>query len=64
MRASEFGMVLNYTHKDPVLREIFNDIRFRRALSHAINRSEVQELIFLGQGKPRQPIFDPTAILL
>ncbi len=61
LRASEFGMVLNYTHKDPVLREIFNDIRFRRALSIALNRAEIQELIFLGQGKPRQPIFDPTA---
>ena len=61
LRASEFGMVFNYTHKDPVLREIFNDIRFRRALSIAINRAEAQELIFLGQGKPRQPIFDPSA---
>ena len=61
LRASEFGMVLNFTHKDPVLREIFNDIRFRRALSIAINRAEVQELVFLGQGKPRQPIFDPSA---
>ncbi len=61
LRASEFGFVFNYTHEDPVLREIFNDIRFRQAMSHAINRPELQELVFLGQGTPRQPIFDPTA---
>ena len=64
LRASEFGMVFNYTHTDPVLHAIFNDIRFRRAMSIAINRAEVQELIFLGQGKPRQPIFDPDSFLL
>jgi peptide/nickel transport system substrate-binding protein len=61
LRASEFGFVFNYTSKDPVLAEIFNDIRFRQAMSHAINRPELQELVFLGQGTPRQPIFDPTA---
>ncbi|MEQ9032090.1 MAG: ABC transporter substrate-binding protein [Aggregatilineales bacterium] len=60
LRASEFGFVFNYTHPDPVLAEIFNDIRFRQAMSHAINRPELQELVFLGQGTPRQPIFDPT----
>ncbi|MEO0563040.1 MAG: ABC transporter substrate-binding protein [Chloroflexota bacterium] len=61
LRASEFGFVFNYTSSDPVLAEIFNDIRFRQAMSHAINRAELQELVFLGQGTPRQPIFDPTA---
>ena len=44
----------NYTSKDPVLREIFNDLRFRRALSHAINRVEFGEVFNLGLTEPRQ----------
>ena len=60
-RASEFGFVFNYTHQDPVLREIFNDLRWRQAASHAINREEMNEIQFLGQGIPRQPIMDPGA---
>jgi len=46
------GFALNYTHKDPVLRELFNDIRFRQALSLAIDRDEISENIFLGQTEP------------
>lgn len=44
----------NYTSKDPVLREIFNDLRFRRAMSHAINRAEFAEVFNLGLTEPRQ----------
>lgn len=46
----------NRTHKDPVLREIFNDIRFLRAMSIAMDRDEINELIFLGQGVPMQAL--------
>ena len=45
---------LNPTVPDPVLRKIFADIRFRQALSLAINRKEINELVYLGQGKPMQ----------
>lgn len=44
----------NTTAKDPVLREVFNDVRFRQAMSLAINREEINELAYLGQGVPRQ----------
>ena len=44
-----FILTLNLTHKDPVLREIFQDKRFRQAMSHAIDRNEIRELIYLGQ---------------
>lgn len=44
----------NLTVGDPVLREIFNDIRFRRAMSLAINRAEINETLFFGLGVPRQ----------
>jgi peptide/nickel transport system substrate-binding protein len=60
-RASEYGFCFNYTHKDPVLRELFNDVRWRQAMSHAINREEIKELRFMGKGMVRQPIADPGA---
>ena len=60
-RSSEFGFAFNYTHKDPVLRELFNDLRFREAMSHAIDRDEMNELLYFGKGTPRQPIADPSA---
>lgn len=45
---------LNLTCKDPVLREIFLDVRFRRAMSLALNREEINEILFFGMGKPGQ----------
>lgn len=59
LRASEMGFAFNYTHQDEVLRELFNDIRWRQALSHAINRGEINELRFAGLGTPRNPIMHP-----
>jgi len=44
----------NQTCKDPVLRKIFQDVRFRRALSLAINREEISGTIFFGLAKPTQ----------
>ncbi len=44
----------NTTHKDPVLRGIFGDVRFREAMSLAINREEIKELVYLGQAEPMQ----------
>ncbi len=52
--AQHLTYTLNYAHQDEVLREIFNDFRFRQALSVAINRDEVNELVYLGQGAPIQ----------
>ena len=50
--ACTFGFNLN--HKDPVLRKIFQDVRFRRAMSLAINRDEVNEVVYRGRGVPCQ----------
>lgn len=44
----------NITVDDPVLREIFNDVRFRQAMSLAVNRPEINDAIFFGLGVPRQ----------
>lgn len=46
----------NTTHKDEGLREIFNDIRWNQAMSVAINRDEVNEIVYLGQGVPQQSV--------
>ena len=44
----------NYTSKDPVLKEIFNDLRFRQAMSYAIDRAEYNEIFNLGLSEIRQ----------
>ena len=43
----------NVTHEDPAKRAVFSDIRFREAMSQAINRDELNEIAFFGQGTPR-----------
>ncbi|HHV81174.1 TPA: ABC transporter substrate-binding protein [bacterium] len=60
------AILLNQNVKDPVLRKIFEDRRFRIALSLAINREEINQLFYLGLGEPRQasiisgaPFYDP-----
>src|SRR5690606_136029 len=45
---------LNLTHKDPIKREIYGNKDFRIALSHAINRQEIIDLVYITQGKPAQ----------
>lgn len=42
----------NRGHNDPVLREVFGDPRFAVAMSIALNRDELNEIVFLGQGRP------------
>jgi ABC-type transport system substrate-binding protein len=45
---------LNLTHKDPVKREVFRNKDFRIGLSHAINRQEIIDVVFVSQGEPYQ----------
>ena len=49
----------NLNHKDPVLREIFQDIRFRRAMSLAINRQEINDKVYFGKGMIIQSTVSP-----
>ena len=44
----------NLNHRDPALRRIFQDRRFRIALSHAIDRESINQANFFGVGQPRQ----------
>ena len=47
-------IMININCPDPVLRKIFENDKFRKALSLAINREEINELCYLGMGEPRQ----------
>jgi peptide/nickel transport system substrate-binding protein len=56
----------NISHPDPVVRETFDNAEFREALSIAINREELNELVYSGLLEPRQaspvsgsPNYDP-----
>jgi len=44
----------NVTHEDEAKRAVFGDLRFREAMSVAINRDELNEVGFFGQGTPLQ----------
>ncbi len=48
--------IFNLTDKDPGLRKIYGDVRFRYAMSLAINRDEVNETLFLGLCTPEQAL--------
>ena len=52
---------LNVTSADEGKRKVFGDLRFRQAMSVAINRDEINEVAFFGLGEPRQYVaFSPA----
>lgn len=63
--SSAAGLFCNQNYKeDPILGEILRDVRFRQALSLAIDREDINEALYLGEGVPRQatPIVPPSDI--
>jgi len=51
----------NVTSEDPEKRKVFGDLRFREAMSIAINRDELNEAAYFGVGVPAQYIgFSPA----
>ncbi|MEM6974136.1 MAG: ABC transporter substrate-binding protein [Pseudomonadota bacterium] len=51
----------NLTHEDEDKRAVFQNVDFRIAMSHAINRNELNETAYFGQGSPSQILpFNPT----
>jgi peptide/nickel transport system substrate-binding protein len=49
---AQIALKPNLNAADPVWRELFRDVRVRRALSLGINRKDINEVIFFGLGKP------------
>jgi peptide/nickel transport system substrate-binding protein len=53
---------VNQTHTpDPVLADVLRDLRFRQALSVSIDRDEMNDALWLGQGVPRAGTIASTA---
>ncbi|MDE0447566.1 MAG: ABC transporter substrate-binding protein [Spirochaetaceae bacterium] len=50
----------NFNHRDPVMRELFQELRFREALSVSLDRDEINEVIWRGLATPRAATVDPT----
>ena len=54
----------NLNHLDPVKHEVFNNKDFRVGLSHAINRQEIIDLVYVSQGEPWQAAPLPVSPVL
>jgi peptide/nickel transport system substrate-binding protein len=49
-------VAFNITHADPKLRAVYSDLRFREAVSLAINRDEMNQVMYFGLGSPSQAL--------
>jgi peptide/nickel transport system substrate-binding protein len=65
-RGAQIALFPNLNATDPEWRRLNRDVRYRRALSLAINRREVNQVIYFGLGKesantvlPESPFFRP-----
>lgn len=58
---SEIALYPNMTAADPVWRDLMRDVRFRRALSLAVYREEINEIIYFGLGRLSNNTVVPTS---
>jgi peptide/nickel transport system substrate-binding protein len=63
---SQLALYPNLNYNDPVWRGLFRDVRFRRALSLAVDRHEINQAIYYGLAKegqdtvlPESPLYQP-----
>ena len=61
LHASDIVIQFNFNTPDEKLRALYWDVRFRRALSMALNREEMNQLIYFGRGTPGQVTAHPTS---
>ena len=54
VEGNEASYGFNLNHPDPVRRELYNNIKFRQAMSLGIDRDEVNRVAFSGFATPRQ----------
>lgn len=55
LRPSEFAVFLNQVYPDPELRELFQNLDFRAAISMAFDRNEMNDILFFGLGEVHPP---------
>lgn len=53
-RGSDCAFTFNITDQDPNLREVFNNVKFRQAMSYALDRNTINETLYYGKGAVRQ----------
>ncbi len=65
-KSSHKALYPNLNANDPVWRDLFRDVRFRKALSLAIDRHEINQVIYFGLAQesnntvlPESPLFRP-----
>ncbi len=51
-KGSQMALLPNLNVEDPVWRKLMRDVRFRRALSLAIDRDEINDVVYLGLAQP------------
>jgi peptide/nickel transport system substrate-binding protein len=63
---SQLALYPNLNYNDPAWRDLFRDVRFRRALSLAVDRHEINQAIYYGLAKegqdsvlPDSPLYQP-----
>lgn len=59
--ASNATLWFNQSYSDEKYRTLFQDVNFRRAMSHAIDRDTLNQIVFLGQGVPRTETVVPDS---
>lgn len=60
-KGAEVVYNVNMTYGDETWRQVFSDDRFRQALSLAIDREEINQVIYFGNAFPRQMTVIPTS---
>ena len=65
-RGAHLALYPNLNVRDTVWRELFRDVRFRRALSLAVDRDEINQIMYFGLGiggnntvLPQSPLYQP-----
>jgi len=51
--ANEVAIYPNLNYRDPIWRDLFRDVRFRRALSLGISRKAINKVLYYGLAEPR-----------
>ena len=62
-KGSQMALFPNLNIKDPAWRKLFRDVRFRRALSMAIDRDSINEVLFFGLAIPSNNTVLPNSPL-
>ena len=65
--AADTAIFFNQSTKDPKFRDLFQNFKFRQAMSVAIDREEINQIAYLGQGVartatvvPESPLYDAS----